>query len=57
MLFNNAAINDGFIFQQKMQLRKKRKKEREALGDKVSFLCFLWFPAYLVNFKRMEFWE
>lgn len=26
------------MFQQKMQLKRKKKKEREALGDKVSFL-------------------
>ena len=29
------------IFQQKLQLKKKKKKEREALGDKVSFLVSL----------------
>lgn len=26
------------MFQQKMQLKRKKKKEREALGDKVCFL-------------------
>lgn len=41
--------------QQKMQLKRKKKKEREALGDKVTFFdpfscCFgLFMVALIVN--------
>lgn len=41
-LFHNFCWDVTFLFgfQQKLQLRKKRRKEREALGDKVSLLYF-----------------
>lgn len=47
-LCNNELI---FVFQQKMQLRKKRKKEREALGDKVSFLSV--FPSLQLTTNKI----
>lgn len=38
------------MFQQKMQLKRKKKKEREALGDKVSFLSmFVLLWTFSVN--------
>lgn len=38
------------MFQQKMQLKRKKKKEREALGDKVSFLyMFVLLWTFSVN--------
>lgn len=35
------------MFQQKIQLKRKKKKEREALGDKVRFLSMsMWLGTF-----------
>ena len=51
-LCNNLLI---FVFQHKMQMRKKRKKEREALGDKVSFLSV--FPTLQLTLNKIYQWS